>query len=1079
MGLLTISPSHAQWFIETVDDGCCPSIAVESSGIAHISYLGPGGLKYANNSTGSWQIQTLDSNGGVRSSSIALDSDENVHISYALFNGTTYLLKYTNNITGSWMTPETVLESPDGCWSVSMDIDSNDKMHITYLEAPGVASGGDLLYVTNASGAWISETGPSAYDHASIAVDINDRVHISYYSIGGTQQGLFYLTKSPDGLWSPPEFVFTVGGQLEGIFTSIAAVSAPHISFVGGTMEDNMYAKKKPDGTWFLGQLDLGGFSSAGNSIALDPNGHVHVCYYHKATGNLRYQSSAYGPMGVNLSRTVDTGGYSNSLGVDRSGIAHISYDSAGKIKYATPAPDILVSPESLDLGAVEIGSTSAPLEVTVSNEGLGNLIIDSVVISGEDADEFGQSNDCSTVVYGESCTVTVTFTPNSAGKKSTTLTVSSNDPDTPNVTVPLSGVVPNDWVRTYGGLGDDKASSIQPTADGGYIIAGIADSFGSGGDETWIVKLDEKGDIEWQKTYNGGGYLNDHHAIVQTSDLGYMVATNKWISGERHDLWLLRLNGNGDIEWQKTYGIEIWHGARSIQQTSDGGFIVAGYVWLVYGAPDFWILKLDDGGNIEWQKRCGVQFSSNKTAYSIQQTSDGGYVVAGTTTLDPSSIRQTGDGGYIVATSYFSVLVLKLDASGETQWQKSYTSLAPFGPNNFWVLKLNSEGAVSWQKGYDNGQWEEFHALQTTSDGGFILAGFTGSSALTSGNDRDAWILKLDSNGNIQWQKTYGGNYDERVFSIRQTADAGYIAAGLTNSFGVEEPGSENYNAWVLKLDENGDVSGCPSEIILESNASVADTQSTVSDYTITCWDTDVSPQDSNVPVFETMVTPDDICPYDGNQDGIPDNQQDNVAPISTIGGIVTLVSPDGTTLSGVQSVDNPSPTDTPADIDFPFGFLEFTLNGVGVGGAASINLHLPAGESVETYYKYGPTPDDPTPHWYEFLYDGQTGAEINGNVIALHFVDGQRGDKDITANGIIVEPGAPSLSLATPGDLDGDEDIDLIDAILALRVLAGIEPSSIIHKGADVNGNGKLGMEETIFILQTVSGLRAGGGP
>jgi hypothetical protein len=202
-------------------------------------------------------------------------------------------------------------------------------------------------------------------------------------------------------------------------------------------------------------------------------------------------------------------------------------------------------------------------------------------------------------------------------------------------------------------------------------------------------------------------------------------------------------------------------------------------------------------------------------------------------------------------------------------------------------------------------------------------------------------------------------------------------------------------------------------------------------------------------------------------------------VASIVTIGGIVTLASPDGTTLSGVQASDNPSPSDTPAQIDFPYGFLEFTISGVEVGGAASVTLHLPPGGSVKTYYKYGRVPDNLTPHWYEFDYDTTTGAEISGNTIILHFVDGQRGDDDLTANGSIVEPGAPSLSIATPGDLDGDEDIDLADAILALQVLAGIEPSSTIHKGADVNGNGKLGMEETIYILQTVSGMRAGHGP
>jgi|GEM_PF-1680333 len=149
----------------------------------------------------------------------------------------------------------------------------------------------------------------------------------------------------------------------------------------------------------------------------------------------------------------------------------------------------------------------------------------------------------------------------------------------------------------------------------------------------------------------------------------------------------------------------------------------------------------------------------------------------------------------------------------------------------------------------------------------------------------------------------------------------------------------------------------------------------------------------------------------YDGNSDGIPDSQQANVASLHSHDGqdYVTLASPGGTTMTGVQGVDNPSPADAPAGVDFPCGFFDFTISGVEVGGATTATLYLPIGESPNTYYKYGRTPDNDTPHWYEFMYDGQTGAEINGHTIILHFVDGQRGDEDLAANGTIVEPGGP----------------------------------------------------------------------
>jgi hypothetical protein len=213
----------------------------------------------------------------------------------------------------------------------------------------------------------------------------------------------------------------------------------------------------------------------------------------------------------------------------------------------------------------------------------------------------------------------------------------------------------------------------------------------------------------------------------------------------------------------------------------------------------------------------------------------------------------------------------------------------------------------------------------------------------------------------------------------------------------------------------------------------------------------------------------------FDGNQDNTPDSQQSHVTSFHTITGTyVTLASPEGTVLVNVKSKGNPSPADAPPGVEFPFGFLEFTIHGVQAGGSTTVSLFLPEGMTVETFYKYGPTPDNSTPHWYEFLYDGQTGAVINDNVIFLHFVDGLRGDHDLMANGVIVEPGAPGLLVPIPGDCNGDGDVNLADAILALQILAGIEPISTCNTEADVNADAKIGLEEVIYILQTVSDIR-----
>lgn len=177
-----------------------------------------------------------------------------------------------------------------------------------------------------------------------------------------------------------------------------------------------------------------------------------------------------------------------------------------------------------------------------------------------------------------------------------------------------------------------------------------------------------------------------------------------------------------------------------------------------------------------------------------------------------------------------------------------------------------------------------------------------------------------------------------------------------------------------------------------------------------------------------------------DGNNDGILDSQQDNVASLQNLSGqFATLASPSGTKLSGVHATGNPSPTNAPPSVRFRLGFYGFKT-GLASGGSTArlasaasvtVTLFLPPGTPVNTYWRYGPTPDNTAPHWYEFLFDGTTGAEIKGNVITLHFVDGQRGDDDLTANGIFVDLGAPGF-FTVLGDANLDGAVAEVDPVL-----------------------------------------------
>jgi len=261
-------------------------------------------------------------------------------------------------------------------------------------------------------------------------------------------------------------------------------------------------------------------------------------------------------------------------------------------------------------------------------------------------------------------------------------------------------------WAKTFGGEYLDYASSIRETLDGGYIVAGWTYSFGAGYYDFLVIRLDSKGNIKWAKTF-GGGFEDKAHSIYETADGGYIVAghTNSFGKGN-YDLLVIKLNSNGDIEWSKTFGGENNDYAYSIYHTTDGGYIVAGHTnSFGKGDYDFLVIKLNSNGDIEWTKTFGS--GSNEYGYSICQTADGGYIVGGTSeplffegaikflviklSSDGSvewakkfgigesknyaySIQETGDDGYIIAgkTNFswaggYDFLVIKIQKSQMT----------------------------------------------------------------------------------------------------------------------------------------------------------------------------------------------------------------------------------------------------------------------------------------------------------------------------------------------------------------------------------------------------------------------------
>jgi len=323
---------------------------------------------------------------------------------------------------------------------------------------------------------------------------------------------------------------------------------------------------------------------------------------------------------------------------------------------------------------------------------------------------------------------------------------------------------------KTYGGTGSDEGRSIQQTNDGGYIIAGFTSSWGSGG--VYLVKTDESGNVEWSKMYEGAG----GSSIQQTSDDGYIIA------GFSSDskIYLLKIDSIGLVDWSTTFdGPMAWYNVgSSVQQTTDGGYIITGSSnnpeWPLNDVSDVWLIKTDSIGSLLWAKL--FVGGADEFAYCVQQTTDGGYIITGETwsysfgiTQDVfliktdsngdtlwtrvyggifddigRSVQQTADGGYIIA--------------GET------TSFGG-GDGDIYLIRTDSLGDTLWTRAYGGTSWDEGgYSVQETADGGFFVVGAASSFGL---GIYDFYLIKTDSMGNSGGCNEYGTNTTVGYFSF------------------------------------------------------------------------------------------------------------------------------------------------------------------------------------------------------------------------------------------------------------------------------------------------------------------------
>jgi hypothetical protein len=346
------------------------------------------------------------------------------------------------------------------------------------------------------------------------------------------------------------------------------------------------------------------------------------------------------------------------------------------------------------------------------------------------------------------------------------------------------------EWQKSYGGTAFEEASSINTTSDGGYIIAGYSDSndgdvSGNHGNwDFWVVKVNSTGTIQWQKSL-GGSEKEEALSVQETSDGGYILAgysysddgdvTTHLGSTSNSDSWIVKLDGNGAIQWDKSLGTNGLQVANSIVQTNDGGYIVIG----VGSANDFSLIKLEADGDVEWDETLGG--TATDIPYSIQQTSDGGYVIAGSTESTDGDVTGQHGSGY----------------------------------SDFWVVKTNNTGTIEWQKCLGGTNGDEAKSIIQTTDGGYIVLGSTLSydGDVTdhhgSNSTSDYWAVKLSSNGSIQWKKCYGGTQGDLPSSVVQTNDGGYLLAGTSYSIDGDVTDHDGFDVygdyWLVKINSSG----------------------------------------------------------------------------------------------------------------------------------------------------------------------------------------------------------------------------------------------------------------------------------
>jgi len=388
------------------------------------------------------------------------------------------------------------------------------------------------------------------------------------------------------------------------------------------------------------------------------------------------------------------------------------------------------------------------------------------------------------------------------------------------------------DSILTFGGSGNESAQAIIKTNDGGYIILGHAQSMD--GDiidkqnesfDFWVMKFDSENSLQWSKTYGGAGDDRGKD-IIQTLDGGYAIIGSSDSSDEdvsenagAKDFWIAKLDASGNLSWQKSFGYSGTDNGFSLLQTNDNGYVLTGVLDVSasggagntrnsnfrHAGGDFWVIKLSAQGTLEWSKYFGGTFTD--IPYDVIQTSSG-YLLVGSS--DSNDVDITESKGQ------YDFWVINISNTGELIWQKSFggseideaRSIVNSGDGNYiivgdtrsndediseskggadlWVIKINSSGDLIWEKTLGGNSFDVGRSVYKTEDNGFLISGSSRSAdgdLTTNQGQNDAWVLKIDSEANLLWQKTIGGTDIDFANDVVELNDGSVIAVGETSS--------------------------------------------------------------------------------------------------------------------------------------------------------------------------------------------------------------------------------------------------------------------------------------------------------